>query len=103
MNCSPKEMLALKPRELKEAIRLFEGRTVHVLARVSAPNLVQYFSNPEVAAAFGADMVDINAYDPTNPLFPGVTSKDPKNDEATRNLLIQIGRMVGEIPQELSG
>ena len=92
LNCSPKEMLALKPRELKEAIRLSEGRTVHVLARVSAPNLVQYVSNPEVAAAFGADMVGINAYDPTNPLFPGIPSKDPKNDEATRNLLIQIGK-----------
>ena len=92
LNYSPKEMLALKPRELKEAIRLSEGRTVHVLARVSAPNLVQYVSNPEVAAAFGADMVGINAYDPTNPLFPGLPSKNPKDDEATKKLQIQIGK-----------
>lgn len=39
--CTPQEMLALKASELKEAIRLSEGRVVTTLSRVRGPNYLQ--------------------------------------------------------------
>ena len=57
LNCSPKEMLALKPAELKDAIRMSEGRAVSALARTRGNNYIQYVTNAEVCAGFGADIV----------------------------------------------
>lgn len=92
LDYSPKEMLNLKPKEIKEAIMLAGGRTLHVLSRLSAPNTVQYVCNPELVAIFGADIVGLAAYDPIDPLFPGLPSKNPKDDESTRNIQIQLGK-----------
>ena len=92
LNCSPKEMLALNRDELLEAIRLSEGRTVISSCRVRGPNLVQYVTNAEVAAAFGADIIGMLVYYPEAPMFPGLPSKDPRDDEATRLVQVQIGR-----------
>ena len=55
--CTPQEMLALKASELKEAIRLSEGRVVTTLSRVRGPNYLQYVTNAEVCAAFGSDIL----------------------------------------------
>lgn len=92
LNCSPKEMLALNSRELLEAIRMSEGRTILGLARVRGSNLIQYVSVPEVVAGFGADIVRLNAYDIQNPIFPGLPSKDPKDDEPYRDIQVQVGK-----------
>jgi hypothetical protein len=92
LNCSPKEMLALNSRELVDAIRMSEGRTIIGAARVRGPNFIQYVSSPEAVAAFGADIVAFNAYDLHNPIFPGLPSKDPMDDEPYRNIQVQIGK-----------
>ena len=52
-------MLALKASELKEAIRLSEGRVVTTLSRVRGPNYLQYVTNAEVCAAFGLSLIHI--------------------------------------------
>lgn len=85
-------MLALSPQELLLAIRMSEGRVVIGSARVRGPNLVQYVSNAEVCAAFGCDIVSINCYDLKNPYFPGLPSKNPKDDEPFREVQVPIGR-----------
>jgi hypothetical protein len=92
LNYSPKEMLALSPQELLLAIRMSEGRVVIGGARVRGPNLVQYVTNAEVCAAFGCDIVSLNAHDLKNPYFPGLASKDPKDDEPFREIQVPIGR-----------
>jgi len=92
LNCSPQEMLSLKRDELLDAIRMSEGRTVYALARCRGPNLVQYVTNAEVCAAFGADIVGLNVYDPENPIFPGLPSKDPKDDEPFREIQVRVGK-----------
>ena len=67
--CTPQEMLALKASELKEAIRLSEGRVVTTLSRVRGPNYLQYVTNAEVCAAFGSDI------QPPQTIFSGACIK----------------------------
>ena len=92
LNCSPKEMLALHGKDLKDAIRMSEGRTVTALARSRGNNYIQYVTNAEVCSKFGADIVYMDTYDPKNPQFVGLPSKDPKDDEPYRDVQIQLGK-----------
>ncbi len=92
LSCSPQQMLSLNRTELLDAIRISEGRTVETLCRMRAPNLVQYVNNAEVAAAFGADIIHLEAYDPQDPIFPGLPSKNPDDDEATRMVEVPLGK-----------
>ena len=92
LNYSPKEMLALTPDELFLAIKMSEGRVVEAMARSRGPNLLQYVSNVEVCAAFGCDIVHLNCLNPAAPIFPGLPSKDPKDDEPFREIQVPIGK-----------
>ena len=92
LNCSPKEMLALTSEELVDAIRMSEGRTVSALARARGANYIQYVTNAEVCAGFGADIVYMDNYIPENPMFPGLASKNPEDDEPFRDVQLQIGK-----------
>ena len=67
-------MLALKASELKEAIRLSEGRVVTTLSRVRGPNYLQYVTNAEVCAAFGSDILYLDTYNPQT-IFSGACIK----------------------------
>jgi len=92
LNCSPKEMLTLKGEDLKDAIRMSEGRTVTALARSRGNNYLQYVTNAEVCAGFGADIVYMDTYNPENPMFVGLPSKNPVDDEPFRDVQLQIGK-----------
>ena len=101
LTSTPKEILALDKEGLLEAIRISEGRTISVAARVRGPNLVDHVSNAEVAAAFGADIVCIDTYDIKNPYVTGLPSKEPKvpEDEILKQAQISLGR--GWTPKEV--
>jgi len=60
---------------------------------------VDYVSNAELAAAFGADIVMLDTYEPANPYIPGWPSKNPADDEATKD--IQIPKGVGYSLKEI--
>ena len=92
LTATPKELLAMSTDELLTAIRMSEGRVLAVASRVRCPNLVDYVSNAEVSAAFGADIVILDTYAPGSPYIPGWPSKDPDDDEDTRDVQIQMGR-----------
>ena len=92
LSCSPQEMLALDRKGLLDAIRISEGRTVEALCRMRGPNLVQYVTNAEVAAALGADIVHLEAYHPQRPIFPGLPSKNSQDDEVTRMVEVPLGK-----------
>jgi len=82
-------LTALTAPELKEAIRLSEGRTLVAEVVVTAPPLVDGISNAELAAAFGADILLLNFYDITNPTICGL----PEGNARTVKTL--CGRPVG--------
>lgn len=91
LTASPKTILSWTPKQLKKAILKSEGRTIMGYARVRAANLVDFVSNPELAAAFGADIVLVNCYDMNNPQVPGLDSKNIEDDIATRKIQVPLG------------
>lgn len=101
LTSTPKEILAMNRDELLESISMSEGRIIAVAARVRGPNLVDYVSNAEVAAAFGADIVLIDTYDVQNPYITGLPSKkpEPSEDGVLAQAQIELGR--GQTPREL--
>lgn len=92
LSASPKEILTMGKEQLLEAIRMSEGRTIMVAARVRCPNMVDGVTNAELAAAFGADLVMLDTYDPQNPYIPGLDSVDPNDDLPGVDIQVKMGR-----------
>lgn len=80
------------PAELLEAIRLSEGRTLLCEVVVTGPPLVDGVSNPELAAAFGADLLLLNFYDVIQPQIAGLPGGLGRTAGDVRRL---TGRPVG--------
>lgn len=91
LTASPRTILSWTPQQLKRAILKSEGRTIMGYARVRAANLVDFVSNPELVAAFGADIVLVNCYDMNKPQVPGLDSKNQEDDIATRKIQVPLG------------
>ncbi len=92
LHATPCQILSMGPEEMLTAIQMSEGRTLSVCARARSANLVDYVTNAEVAAAFGADIVMVDTFEPANPYLPGWSSKNPEEDEATRHLQVPLGK-----------
>lgn len=58
--------------QLFDSIRRTEGRTLAAEVVVPAPPLVDGVSNPELASAFGADLLILNFYDVKSPWVTGL-------------------------------
>ena len=101
LSATPSELTAMSPTELLSAIRMSEGRIIRAAARIRGANLVDHVTNAELVAAFGADIVNIDTYDPFNPYIPGWASKDPARDEETEQS-VQIPLGQGYTFQEIS-
>lgn len=99
LHATPKQILSMTTDELLTAIRISEGRTIMACGRIRSGNLVDYVSNAELAAKFGADIVMLDTYEPANPYIPGWPSKDLAIDEMTKD--IQISKGVGYSLKEI--
>lgn len=84
VDVSPQEIMAMKPLELLDAIRLSEGRTLNSYVCPRASSYVEKVSNIELAAAFGADIITLEGFDPYNIQMPGLPSKDKNTDDIYR-------------------
>lgn len=101
LSCTPSELVAMTPAELLAAIRMSEGRIIRAAARIRGPNLVDGISNAELAAAFGADIINIDTFNYLNPSIPGWPSKNPDVDKPFQeNVQVPLGR--GYSYQEIS-
>ena len=63
LNCTGKEMLSYNGKELKQAIKASEGRTIVSETVISIRPLLDDISNPELAASFGSDLILLNTFD----------------------------------------
>ncbi len=63
--------------QLFDSIRRTEGRTLAAEIVVPFPPLVDGVSNPELAAAFGADLLILNFYDTHSPWITGLPDDPP--------------------------
>ncbi len=81
--------------DLAASIRLAEGRTLAAEVILSSEPPVENISHGEIAAAMGADLIALDAYDPFAPAIPGAPASvlsDPAPLAAYSRLL---GRPVG--------
>ena len=85
LSATPQEVANMSARELLDSIRICEGRVLIAAARVRASNMVDGVSNAEVAAAFGADIINLDTYDISDPAIPGWSSKNPEDDKDVYN------------------
>ncbi len=91
LSATPKELLAYSGRQLLQSIQISEGRILAVCARSRAANLVDYVSNAEVAAAFGADLILLDTYEVFKPAVPGWPSKHSSDDAAHAGIQVPSG------------
>lgn len=66
------DVLAGTSAQLLQMIRHSEGRTLMAETVVSCQPLAEGVSNPELAAAFGADMITLNTFDLSQPFVEGL-------------------------------
>lgn len=93
LEATPSQMINMSPRELLDAIRASEGRTINAYICPKAAPYIERVSNLELAASFGADMIFIEGFDPFHGLrMPGLPSKNPEDDKEYRwNLQCDMG------------
>ncbi|MFO7152044.1 MAG: hypothetical protein DIU66_002245 [Bacillota bacterium] len=66
------DFMNMKKREIIECVKASEGRAVMAETVIAVPPLIYGVSNPELAAAFGADFVTLNLLDLKNPFVYGI-------------------------------
>jgi hypothetical protein len=90
------ELAELTGEMLRDAILQSEGRAVMAEVIAQAPPLLAATSNPELVAAFGADLICLNMIDPSapGPLVEGLEKVTP-TPESFSDLARFLGRPVG--------
>lgn len=87
----PSEVAAMNAQELKQAIKASEGRVILSENVCSVPTLSDV-TNSEVAAAYGADLILLNAFNALDPYIEGI---DPATENPIATLKKYVGRPVG--------
>lgn len=92
LDIRPQEMMFTGKKELLNAIKASEGRTMVAEVIAPAPALLWDVSNPELASAFGADMLILNMYDTDQ---PAIFSYPYQGKTLLKDVAATLGRMVG--------
>lgn len=94
ISANTSDILNFSSEELKQSIKASEGRTVlseNVV--VHTPALVQDITNAEMATAFGADMILLNALDVNEPEIKGLYHDAY---QGTGNAVQDLKKLVGK-------
>lgn len=102
ISANTSEMLAMNGAELKQSIKASEGRVV-LSENVVVHEPLDGITTSEIAAAFGADLILLNALDVLNPLILGLyngeetmaTAKTHHDGKTIHDLQKLVGRPVG--------
>ncbi|GGM30551.1 hypothetical protein GCM10011351_15870 [Paraliobacillus quinghaiensis] len=92
LNCYASDFKALYGKQLLQSIQASEGRTIVSEIVCPVQPLYPEISNPELAAAFGADLLLLNMFDINNPKIKGV---DAAGKEVINRLRELTGRPIG--------
>lgn len=97
ISANTSDILSFTSEELKQSIKASEGRTVlseNVV--VHTPALVQDITNAEMATAFGADMILLNALNVNEPEIKGLYHESYQGTgNAVQDLKKLVGRPIG--------
>src|SRR5690625_3858624 len=72
LDCTASDFREMNGRELKQAIRAGEGRTMLSENMATVPPLYPNVTNSELAASFGADLLLFNIFDVFDPKISGL-------------------------------
>ncbi|MDR7077293.1 hypothetical protein J2Y03_002317 [Neobacillus niacini] len=100
LDCRGSDFRQMGRKELKQAIRAAEGRTILAETVVTSQPLLPEVSNPEVMKAFGADMILLNMFDCFNPVVNGVESYSIFQPNATDS---EVDEKIIQKIKELTG
>jgi hypothetical protein len=93
LDCQASDFQKMSGRDLKRAILAAEGRTILSELIVSYTPLFGDVSNPEVARAFGVDLLLLNFFDVNHPRINGLPVEE--GDQVVRELRRLVGRPIG--------
>lgn len=91
-------IMNISKRDLLESIKLSEGRTVMAETDVAKPPIIYGVSNPELAAAFGADMITLNLFDFDAPFIFGIDDIE-LNISGAKDLIYRVEEIDKKIRQ----
>lgn len=102
ISANTSEVLSMNGKELKQSIKASEGRTI-LSENVVVHECPDGVTTSEIAAAFGADLILLNALDLLNPiilgLYPGEgtlkTAKAHRDGKIIQDLKKIVGRPIG--------
>lgn len=98
ISASYSEVALMDAQELKQSIRASEGRVLLAENVVASQPQSGDITNAEVAAAFGADLLLLNAFDCYRPFIagmPGHTFETAFNQEEIENPIPRLKELVG--------
>lgn len=85
LSCTSSEIKKMTPMELKQAIKASEGRIICSENVAISQSVAGDITNAELASAYGADLILLNAFDVFNPVvmgLPGAANLQDIIDEA---------------------
>lgn len=91
LDAAASDFLTMNAAELTKSIRETEGRTISAEVICTYEPPVEGVTHAEIAAAFGADIITLDHFDPDNPLIRGL----PASVAAQPDILRQLKRMIG--------
>lgn len=98
LDCKRSDFEKMSSQDLFESIKFADGRTIMQQVYGIGPPLVDEVSNVEIAAAFGADLIELVGYDPNDPKVVGLSKEltGSKGDSITINDVKKfVGRPIG--------
>ena len=94
ISANTSDMLAMTAAELKQSIKASEGRVICSEDVAVRQSYIGDITNAEIARAFGADLILLNAVDVLNPQLPAL-SDDPADGNVVEQLHRLTGRPIG--------
>jgi hypothetical protein len=91
LDATASDFLAMNAAQLAQSIRETEGRTISAEVICTYEPPVEGVTHAEIAAAFGADIITLDQYDPDHPLIRGL----PDSIASQPDILRQLKRLVG--------
>ncbi len=91
LDATASDFLSMNADQLAQSIRETEGRTISAEVICTYEPPVEGVTHAELAAAFGADIITLDHYDPDQPLIRGL----PPSMASQSDILLQLKRMIG--------
>lgn len=85
---------SMNAMDLKKSIQETEGRTISAEIICTYEPPIEGITNAEIAAAFGADIITLDFYDPDHPMIAGIPEELIKKDTPLLELEKLLGRPV---------